>query len=1156
MVLRNSCPPQRQPHKHDYRPTAVFFLCLFSCLSSLLPGRLLLFREAFASEAGRKYSENYITDWSWCRGLSRYFDWEKLLQKQRSCGILEIPLSNLLEDETKSQKESSSDPKASSDLFLCKKGGTEDDNQSTALEQDEAALEKAAIQGQLKLRKSDPLTEAEEYALESLDFALEWQWGRPVDLLCANGLVTAAMIILHRDVFWRRGAGVSSVSVADYVDGEGTQESDVVTVASSNDEKGNEASIKGPPTQAETFPLDAHRALSIEALLRRMADRVFLLDASLWGAKSFLVKEYFEKHSRVLDFPRNALPDSSEAAALLSESSSPKGPHQQGSVAHTMGNVFERTQNELKFYAAQHPEQTVTFIVPHLTEDTAKYLLDHFPQHLVLTFKAPENTSVDLSEEATEDKKSLDSSETTEDRKDVDIRSDVDHISEDLLDRTVISDEKPVVNMEARRVNKGEEGKTTIEEAVEDASQSYSWWLELQNSGLRNWYFFDRGDPATIDPPGVGVNGMAESVPTPLIFIVAKPDLLPTPAGLRELIRYQNKAEVTGGHVLLGHSPVEKKLLEAEFRIKAKDPADRSSKLQQLAPRSVTTTHLVHNDFCFVAAVKDWRLRFSSWYQESLFLPDESVTYESLLGTSIRGNWFGPDVALASVPEQDKDEDDQDAEDGASSAPDRKVERPEMNPPPSGGPLFPAKVCDTTSPSFLAKSEVIKRIPFDPEIRDPDLLALEYFLRLRQQQPRPVRVATPVSAEMTYLGGGGALSSSKVDRGNNKHAQHGMEKASSFGEDQLSHFLYGSAVFAKSSTQWSDDLSSRWRRRAGRFPTVTELREVELPFVSQGDVLHDGNVLVGLSSRQSASKGSSCTTCSRTTASSSSLEARPQGDTRLSPRQAEQARHRDDPRTAYLRHEHSAVISLGCDLSAQNCEIPAWVYRGWTAPPCCRRTLRTLLFYITDLFDAVGIRYLVTDGALLGALKYHQLIRWDADIDLQIHPDDFDAYLLRNEPINGSPEMATMAGRTDELQENLGTTSTSTTLSRKNQTVAGQITDDGFFLRKHETSLTQFLLQANVNNYLLIELNKRTYDAFDETPMLLPVEGRFLKASRSGLSLVQGWYGHGFLANRLRHVPEWEEEHNPLFCATPYHHNCAAGPTSKGTDVIKAAVPM
>ena len=53
-------------------------------------------------------------------------------------------------------------------------------------------------------------------------------------------------------------------------------------------------------------------------------------------------------------------------------------------------------------------------------------------------------------------------------------------------------------------------------------------------------------------------------------------------------------------------------------------------------------------------------------------------------------------------------------------------------------PILPAKVCHTTSPAFVTKTELLKRIPFDSEIGDPQLLMLEWFIRLQEQKPNNI----------------------------------------------------------------------------------------------------------------------------------------------------------------------------------------------------------------------------------------------------------------------------------------------------------------------------------------------------------------------------------------------------------------------------------
>eukprot|EP00929_Paragymnodinium_shiwhaense_P078544 TRINITY_DN40731_c0_g1_i1.p1 TRINITY_DN40731_c0_g1~~TRINITY_DN40731_c0_g1_i1.p1 ORF type:complete len:729 (-),score=104.83 TRINITY_DN40731_c0_g1_i1:453-2639(-) len=188
----------------------------------------------------------------------------------------------------------------------------------------------------------------------------------------------------------------------------------------------------------------------------------------------------------------------------------------------------------------------------------------------------------------------------------------------------------------------------------------------------------------------------------------------------------------------------------------------------------------------------------------------------------------------------------------------------------------------------------------------------------------------------------------------------------------------------------------------------------------------------------------------------------------------------------------------GCTLHGGNCPVPDWVYRGWATPPCCKETMRHLLFYIAGLFDELNIRYIITDGVLLGSYKYGGMLDWDADVDLHIHNDDF---------------------------------------GRLEGEVKPRVAADGHYLRKHVNN-ESFLLQANDQNYLLIELNKRKEHWDADRVWHLPVEGRLFPAMEDAHLNLSSWYGLSFFQHRLRHVPEWEEADNPMFCATPYHYNC------------------
>eukprot|EP00931_Biecheleriopsis_adriatica_P007362 TRINITY_DN108651_c0_g1_i1.p1 TRINITY_DN108651_c0_g1~~TRINITY_DN108651_c0_g1_i1.p1 ORF type:complete len:610 (-),score=105.23 TRINITY_DN108651_c0_g1_i1:67-1896(-) len=189
---------------------------------------------------------------------------------------------------------------------------------------------------------------------------------------------------------------------------------------------------------------------------------------------------------------------------------------------------------------------------------------------------------------------------------------------------------------------------------------------------------------------------------------------------------------------------------------------------------------------------------------------------------------------------------------------------------------------------------------------------------------------------------------------------------------------------------------------------------------------------------------------------------------------------------------------FGCRLETVNCPVPNWIYRGWAVPPCCKETMRHLLFYIDDVFRELGIRYIVTDGVLLGSYKMGGMLDWDADVDLHIHDDDF--------------------GRIEDE-------------------VVERAAQDGHYIRKHENNAS-FLLQANDHNYLLIELNKRGEFWDPDLVWQVPIEGRLFPAMEKAHLNLSAWYGMSFFRHRLRHVPPWEEELRPMYCATPYHYNC------------------
>jgi hypothetical protein len=199
----------------------------------------------------------------------------------------------------------------------------------------------------------------------------------------------------------------------------------------------------------------------------------------------------------------------------------------------------------------------------------------------------------------------------------------------------------------------------------------------------------------------------------------------------------------------------------------------------------------------------------------------------------------------------------------------------------------------------------------------------------------------------------------------------------------------------------------------------------------------------------------------------------------------------------FLEGPDGVYRDFGCTLKSVNCDTN-WLYKGFHMPPCCQNTLRHLLYYIDDVFKELGIKYMLTDGALLGSFKIGDLLDWDGDVDLHIADDDF---------------------------------------HRIEEVLVPRVKADGYHLRLHEGGRS-WLLQANDQNYLLVELNLRE-EKFDDSWMV-PIAGRYFPAMSQVISNLTDWYGHDFLQHRLRHVfvGRVEDAERDLKCSVPGHHNC------------------
>ena len=63
-----------------------------------------------------------------------------------------------------------------------------------------------------------------------------------------------------------------------------------------------------------------------------------------------------------------------------------------------------------------------------------------------------------------------------------------------------------------------------------------------------------------------------------------------------------------------------------------------------------------------------------------------------------------------------------------------------------------------------------------------------------------------------------------------------------------------------------------------------------------------------------------------------------------------------------------------------------------------RASLSRLLRALHAAMEAEGVRYTAVDGTLLGVVRDRDFIPWDDDIDLAVHPDDWDACVARALP--------------------------------------------------------------------------------------------------------------------------------------------------------------
>ncbi|EDQ87221.1 uncharacterized protein MONBRDRAFT_27401 [Monosiga brevicollis MX1] len=86
----------------------------------------------------------------------------------------------------------------------------------------------------------------------------------------------------------------------------------------------------------------------------------------------------------------------------------------------------------------------------------------------------------------------------------------------------------------------------------------------------------------------------------------------------------------------------------------------------------------------------------------------------------------------------------------------------------------------------------------------------------------------------------------------------------------------------------------------------------------------------------------------------------------------------------------------GCNRKTARCfgtilhDRPDYVERGRFTPPCCLEHIRETARYVFRQLEAVGVRYWLEGGTLLGAVRHRDIIPWDYDADLGLFLSDVD----------------------------------------------------------------------------------------------------------------------------------------------------------------------